>query len=102
MGPPGDPAQRPRAAKRTPLALACRGLPQSQGAGAPGPLSIVHVTECLQPACLWPATVWARRRAPRPELAQRVPGCPPQGPCKYVHFSGPHQRGAALSPFFMR
>ncbi|CAI9172517.1 unnamed protein product [Rangifer tarandus platyrhynchus] len=79
-----------------------RAHPRARVQGAPGPLSIVRVTECLQPACLWPATVWARRRAPRPEPAQRVPGRPPQGPCKYVHFSGPHQRGAVLSPFFMR
>lgn len=80
MGPPGAPAQRPRAAKQTPLAFARCGLPQSQGAGALGPLSIFRVTECLQPACPWPATVWARRRAPRPEPAQRVRAALPRAP----------------------
>lgn len=62
-------------------------------------------------ACLLPATVWTRRRGTwvsplHPQFPQpRLSGSGPRlskGPCKYVHFSGQGQQGAAPSPFFMR
>lgn len=101
-----------------PPGLAHRTLPWSgpaqawhTGAWGRGGSKLYMSPSAFNTACLLPATVWTRRRGTwvsplHPQFPQpRLSGSGPRlskGPCKYVHFSGQGQQGAAPSPFFMR